>query len=207
MRGGKSMRSGGGKGKGSGRGGGGRGAGYGPGASSGSESGKGVSAETLTWLDPTKLVFHWDGRPGPIRLTIEGDRSVLGVHACQAFPLSSPNQLVQLFAGGLQGDVGIIENLGALAISGRAAIDECLRRDRMLPEVSLIVSAEERRHIVHWVVATDRGRTHFEMDKVYENVRRQPAGDVVLTDIVGNRYHVYPSDLDAPSLEILERYS
>ncbi len=40
-----------------------------------------VLGDTLTWLDPKKLSFHWDGGPGPIRLTIEEDRSVLRVHA------------------------------------------------------------------------------------------------------------------------------
>lgn len=166
-----------------------------------------MAAETLTWLDPKSLTFHWDGRPGPIRLTIEGDRSVLDVHVAGAFPLTDPNQLVQLFAGGHDDAVGMIENLGALALSDRAAIEECLRRDRILPEISRILSAEERRHIVHWVVETDRGLTSFDMDKVYENVRRQPAGDVVLTDIVRNRYHIYPEALDGASREILALYS
>ena len=69
------------------------------------------------------------------------------------------------------------------------------------------MGSEELRHIVLWVLETDRGTTSFDMDKVYENVRRQPAGDVVLTDVVGNRYHVYPETLDEASREILERYS
>jgi uncharacterized protein DUF1854 len=204
MRGGKRMRSGGGRGRGSGRG---RRVGYGSDGESGSGAGPDVSAETLTWLDPGTLTFHWDGRPGPIRLTIEGDRSVLDVHAAAAFPLTDPHQLVQLFAWGRDGMIGMLEDPGGLAISDRAAIQECLRRDRLLPEILRIQSAEEGRHIVHWVVETDRGFTAFDMDKVYENVRRQPAGDVVLTDIVGNRYHVYPDAMDRASREILELYS
>ena len=164
-------------------------------------------AETLTWLDPAKLTFHWDGGPGPIRATIDGDRSVLRVHAARAFPLSDPDQLVQLFAGGRDSPIGIVEKLSALAPSDRAALEECLRRDRILPEVRRIVAIDERRHIVHWVVETDRGVTSFDMDKVYENVRRQPSGDVVLTDIVRNRYHVYIEALDGASREMLERYS
>ncbi len=163
--------------------------------------------ETLTWLDPKKLSFHWEGGRGPIRLTVEEDRSVLRVHALRAFPLSHPDQMVHLFAGGKDGAVGMLEDIGALAASDRRALEECLRRDRILPEVKRIHSAEERRHLVFWTLETDRGMTSFDMDKVYENVRRQPAGDVVLTDVVGNRYHVYPEALDAASREILERYS
>ncbi len=162
---------------------------------------------TITWLDPKKLSFHWDGGSGPIRLTVEEDRSVLRVHALRAFPLSHPDQIVELFAGGEDGVIGVLEDVGALATSDRRAMEECLRRDRILPEVKRILSVEERRHIVLWVLETDRGMTSFDMDKVYENVRRQPAGDVVLTDVVGNRYHVYPDALDAASREILERYS
>ncbi len=173
----------------------------------GIEAGSESTDETLTWLDPKKLSFHWDGGPGPIRLTVESDRSVLRVHALWAFPLSYPDQMVHLFAGGKDGVIGMLEDVGALAASDRRALDECLRRDRILPEVKRILSVEERRHMVFWVVETDRGVTSFDMDKVYENVRRQPAGDVVLTDVVGNRYHVYPEALDAASREILERYS
>ena len=164
-------------------------------------------AETLTWLDPAKLTFHWDGGSGPVRATIEGDRSVLRVHAAQAFPLSGPDQLVQVSAGGPDGAIGMVEQLSALKPSDRAALEECLRRDRILPEVQRIVAVDEGRHLVHWVVETDRGVTSFDMDKVYENVRRQPTGDVVLTDVVRNRYHVYAEALDAASREILERYS
>ena len=174
------------------------------GIETGSES---TDAETITWLDPKKLSFHWDGGPGPIRLTVEEDRSVLRVHALRAFPLSYPDQMVQLFAGGEDSVIGTLEDVGALAASDRRALEECLRRDRILPEVKRILHIEERRHIVIWVVETDRGMTSFDMDKVYENVRRQPAGDVVLTDVTGNRYHVYPEALDVASREILERYS
>ncbi len=163
--------------------------------------------ETLTWLDPKKLSFHWDGGPGPIRLTVEEDRSVLRVHASQAFPLSFPDRLVELFADRKDGVIGMLEEVGALAAADRRALEECLRRDRILPEVKRILSIEERRHIVLWVVETDRGVTSFDMDKVYENVRRQPAGDVVLTDVVRNRYHVYPEALDEASREMLARYS
>ena len=94
-----------------------------------------------------------------------------------------------------------------MAAADRRALEKCLRRDRILPEVKRILSIEERRHIVLWVVETDRGVTSFDMDKVYENVRRQPAGDVVLTDVVRNRYHVYPEALDEASREMLARYS
>ena len=164
-------------------------------------------AETLDWLDPGTLSFNWDGGPGPIRLTIEGDRCVLRIHALRAFPLSHPTQLVQLFTSGKDGVIGMLEEVEALAASDRRALEECLRRDRILPEVKRIVSTEELRHLVHWVVETDRGVTSFDMDKVYENVRRQPAGEVVLTDVVENRYLVYPEALDAASRELLERYS
>ncbi len=162
---------------------------------------------TVAWLDPKKLSFHWDGGPGPIRLTVEDDRSVLRIHALRAFPLSHPERIVELFAGGEDGVIGMLEDIGALAAPDRLAMEECLRRDRILPEVKRILSVAERRHIVLWVVETDRGVTSFDMDKVYENVRRQPAGDVVLTDVVRNRYHVYPEALDEASREMLSRYS
>lgn len=165
------------------------------------------STEVLDWLDPMTLSFAWDGGPGPIRLTVAGDRSVLRLHAARAFPLSHPDQLVQLSDGGKDGVVGMLEDIGRLSTADRAALEECLRRDRILPEVKRILSVEERRHLVAWVVETDRGVTSFDMDKVYENVRRQPAGDVVLTDVVKNRYHVDPDILDPASREKLERYS
>ena len=165
------------------------------------------AAETLSWLDSKKLSFHWEGGAGPVRLTVEGDRSVLSLHASQAFPLTHPSQLVHLFAGGKDGAIGMLEDVASLADSDRRALEECLRRDRILPEVTRVVEVEELRHMVRWIIETDRGVTRFDMDKVYENVRRQPAGDVVLTDVVGNRYHVYPDELDSASREMIERYS
>jgi len=165
------------------------------------------SAESLSWLDPKKLSFHWEGGPAPIRLTVEGDRSVLWLHASLAFPLTHPDRLVQLSAAAKGGVIGMLENVRALTSSDRKALEECLRRGRMLPEVKRIEGVEERRHMVRWTVETDRGITSFDMDKVYENVRRQPGGDVVLTDVVGNRYHVYPGEIDSVSREIVERYS
>ena len=177
------------------------------GAGEGTGSDEKNPAETLRWLEPTKLSFHWEGGLGPIRLTVQDDRSALNVHAARAFPLSHPDQLVQLFDGEKDGLVGMLEDVGGLAASDRRALEECLRRDRILPEVTRIVSIEEHRHLVLWVVETDRGVTSFDMDQVYKNVRRQPAGDVVLTDVAKNRYHLYPEALDAASREMLERYS
>lgn len=167
-----------------------------------------VTADTLTWLEPERLAFYWGGGPGPIRLTLSEDRTVMSVHAAHAFPLSSPDRLVQLFAApGGKHAVGMVDDLSALSASDRRALDECLRRDRILPEVVRILRADERGHIVTWVVETDRGSATFEMDRVYKNVRRQPAGDVVLRDAVGNRYHVDLRVLDDASRGILGRYT
>ena len=177
------------------------------GAGKGSGQDQEIAAETLRWLEPKKLSFHWEGGHGPIRLTVQDDRSALSVHAARAFPLSHPDQLVQLFDGEKDGLVGMLEDVGGLAASDRRALEECLRRDRILPEVTRIVSIEEHRHLVLWVVETDRGVTSFDMDQVYKNVRRQPAGDVVLTDVAKNRYHLYPEALDGASQEMLARYS
>ncbi len=166
--------------------------------------------ESLTWLEPETLTFRWSGGSGPIHVTIGEECTVLRAHAVWAFPRSAPDGFVQLYASGPGGrgePVGMIEDPQRLKAADRAALAECLRRSHVVPRVTRIVSLEEHRHLVHWVVETDRGPTSFDMDQVYDNVKPLPNGDVVLIDVVKNRYEVDPRALDSASRALLARFS
>jgi len=165
-----------------------------------------VEADRLEWLAPERLSFRWGGGPGPIHLTIAGDRTLLRVEAVAAFPRAAPGRFVELSAGGEP--AGVLRDAAALGPDDRAALAELLRRGRPVPRVTRIVAVEERGHLVRWELETDRGPCALDMDRPYAQVRRLEGGGVVLKDLGGDRYEV-PDEaaLDARSRDLLGRFA
>lgn len=167
-----------------------------------------VKPEELVWLDDRELFAHWDGGPGYVHLTIGDEKTALRISALHGFPQSDPTHYIQIYAGkpdGTRGDmVGMLKELHRAKGKALEAIQECLRRAYVVPRIRRIVSVADQRHLIHWVIETDRGLCEFDMNDMYKNIRVRPGGRVVLSDIFENRYEILNLDeLDAASKALL----
>jgi hypothetical protein len=100
--------------------------------------------------------------------------------------------------------VGMLRNLNSASGEALTAIKECLRRAYVVPRIKRILSIADQRHLIHWVIETDRGVCEFDMNDMYKNIRIRSGGRIVLTDIFENRYEILNlADLDAPSKALI----
>jgi hypothetical protein len=178
-----------------------------------------VAVDDLRWLDADALAFQWTGGTAPIYLTLANDRSYLWVYALDLYPSTAPGTFVEFFGSGVDGrrstSIGILRGLSELTRPNREAVEECLRRSYIVPTITRVLdirpapSAPGRRvpAAVRVRAETSRGPCTFELDNVYDQLKRLPGGRVVMTDVTRNRYEVPDiTRLDGASRRWLDRY-
>lgn len=160
-----------------------------------------VEAAQLVFLEPKKLRFFRHG--DSLRLTVEGDRTLLKVNVLRAFPLSSPKRFLSIRDGNNK-EIGMVADPEALDDESRNLIERDLQRRYLVPWVKRIVSTKERFGTVDWEMETDRGLCKLTTRNLRENVQRPAPGRIIITDVDGNRFDIRDVDaLDPESQRML----
>lgn len=163
-----------------------------------------AQAARINFLDPRKLKFSRAGVC--LRLTVEGERSVIRAVVYRVFPLTHPDRYLSI-RDGAGAEVGLVRSLAELDADGRKLVEEDLDRRYFLPVIRKIASVIERFGTVEWQVDTDRGRYRFTTRDLRENVLRLGAGRYILHDVDDNRYEITDTGrLDRASLARLLRH-
>ena len=163
-----------------------------------------AEASQIRFLDPARVRFWTHG--ATVRLTVEGEFSVLKVSVLRAFPLSVPDGLFSVRDGGGK-EVGILTRLDGLDPESRRVVAHDIERRYILFRVRRIVKVVERFGTVEWEVETDRGKTRFTTRDLRENLIRIGVQRFILTDVENNRYEVEDIQaLDAQSQASLLLY-
>ena len=142
----------------------------------------------LRYLDPSHLQFAMRG--DVLRLTVDGDRSYLKVHAVRAFPLSNIHEYIG-FIDAISGhEIGMLRNLKALDAQARQLVENALESRYFIPKISKIRSAKKEFGTVYWDVDTDRGKRQFVMRGIRDSIREIDPGRYLVNDVDGNRFEV-----------------
>jgi len=155
-------------------------------------------------LDPARLRLFQDGS-GRLRLTIEGDRTVLDAKVVRAFPLSDPDHYIA-FLDGKDRVIGTVADPAELDATSRQAADDDLARRYFTPVVRSIRSMKQEFGAVYCEVDTDHGTRQFVAKGFRDAVENLGGGQLLMADVDGNRYRVIDwRRLDARSRRFLER--
>jgi hypothetical protein len=166
-------------------------------------SGEPYSTE-LRRLDPRRLRFFRHG--AILRLTVEGEFSVLKVSVVRAFPLRHPNCFYSVLDGGNR-DVGVIADPSALDPDSRRLVEEALRRRYHLPRIRRVLNIRERFGTEEWHVETDRGECFLTTRNLHDNTAQPDADRLLITDVDGNRFEIPSlSAVDPVSRRFLDRH-
>ena len=158
----------------------------------------------LRFLDPAKVVLFRAG--DALRVTVEGDRSLLRVIPMRAFPISLRDRYISLRDED-GNELGMIREPDELDVESRKLLVEALSWRYFTPTIREIVSLKEKLGIVEWEVVTDRGSKRFLSRSLLESLKETDAG-LMVTDVENNRYEIRRDvELDARSDGILERAS
>ncbi|MEI6807968.1 MAG: DUF1854 domain-containing protein [bacterium] len=163
-----------------------------------------AEAARIKYLDPLKLKFR---RAGIIlRMTIEGERTVLKVAVSRVFPLTHPERYLSI-RDGSGAEVGILKSLEQLADNDRKLVEEDLDRRYFMPAIERITGVIERFGTVEWQVDTDRGKYRLTTRDMRDNVLRLGGGRYIIQDVDDNRYEIADAArLDRTSLARLLRH-
>lgn len=160
------------------------------------------SAGEVRILDPKKVTL-FRAESGVPRMTLEGELSCLYLRVMCAFPLSKSNKFISL-RDGLNYEIGLIEDLADLDRNSRKIAKEEIKRRYFLPEITAITSLDGHFGTYDWEVETDHGPREFLMRGRSESVIQMNPHRVLITDVLGNRYHVADwTQLDPRSIDLI----
>lgn len=158
----------------------------------------------IRYLKSGELRFFKAG--ATLRMTLEGDRSLLQASVVRIFPLTKPGAFFSVRDGSGK-ETGVLESLEGLDPASAACVREELERRYMVSRLKKVNRARERFGIVEWDVETDRGACRFSTRDMRDNVIRLPGHQYVIVDVEGNRFEVTRlTDLDVRSQACLLRF-
>lgn len=155
-------------------------------------------------IDPGRLRVFEDGS-GRLRLTVRGERCYVDVKVAHAFPFSVPDRYVG-FLDSKDKLIATVPDLADLDAESRQAVQAHLRDRYFAPTIRRVLDAREEYGAVYCEVDTNHGPREFVARGIRDSLRRLANGQMLLTDVDGNRYRV-PSweKLDEQSRRLLER--
>lgn len=104
-----------------------------------------------------------------------------------AFPLSSPNRMVQLRDEEGR-EIGILDDIRDLDKDSRRILQERLDRSYFMPRILDVEGMELDLGVETWKVVTDKGPRTFMVRNPRANVRKMGRQRLIIKDVDGNRY-------------------
>ena len=158
------------------------------------------------FLDPGRVRLLRDAS-GRVRLIIGGDRCYLDVKVVRVFPLSEPDRYIGLLdAKDKDRVIGLVVEPDQLEPDSRRVAADALGRHYFLPVIREVLSMREEFGAVYFDVQTDRGRRQFIAKGVRDATVELGEGELLISDVDGNRYRVADwRKLDPRSQHLLVR--
>ncbi len=155
---------------------------------------------------PAERVRLIDDGSGWLRMTLEGDRTYLGVKVVRAFPHSQPDRYLG-FLDALDDDkvIGLVADPSRLDAEMRRLAELSAADHYFIPTITRVLSMNEEFGAFYFNVETDRGQRQFVAKGVRDGIEELPDGGLLIPDVEGNRYRIRAlDDLDARSQDLLE---
>lgn len=158
------------------------------------------TAPALRYLDPAQ-VRAFRTEDGRVRVTIEGERSVIAPRFLRAFPLNDPERYISIREQEPNGkEIGLLRNWQRMDREQRDIVQAELDRRYLYAIIQGIVTVQNLFGVVICELQTDRGMRQVTFRDMRDNVIYLGESRVLLTDAEGNRY-------DIPDLGALDRRS
>ncbi len=128
------------------------------------------------------------------------------VHLRRAFPTEEPLRYISV-ADKEEKEIGMIMDVSTFPKAQRQILQAELAHRYFMPKILSVDNLTDRFGHTIFSVKTDIGPLQFTVRDVYRNLFRLPTGNVILTDVDGNRYEIpNPAALDKKSYKRIELY-
>ncbi len=161
----------------------------------------------VPWLNPHTICAQWDAEAARLSVQIGDSPTVHDVEVRLAFPLSRPDQFLELTNA--KGELlGMLAALGDLEAETERALRAALVSRYMVPRITRIVEVAERSpFVLQWRVETNRGERVFRTESPREAIHYLGSHRLRITDLAGVQYDIPDvSTLDSESRTILGRF-
>ncbi len=105
-------------------------------------------------------------------------------------------------------EVAILRDLGTLDKESFSVLTASLREYYIIPEITAVISIEEKGGSDRWTVMTDRGECVFQIKSRITDVKSTDDGRILFRDSSDNRYEIRDwRKLDKHSRHLLNAYT
>lgn len=141
-----------------------------------------------------------------VRLECADGNIIEDLEPRKLFPMTDPDRYVSLLDS-KENEVALIRELSEISSDSRKALEECFFDYYMIPEISAIISVEDKFGVLKWDVATDRGNIKFTIRNRHSDIKLINGMHLVIRDSDDNRYQMRNiSQLDKASLRKIFSY-
>ena len=122
------------------------------------------------------------------------------------FPMTDTDHYISLLDS-KENEIALIKDLSEIDPASKKALEDCFFDYYMIPEISAIISVEDKFGVLKWDVATDRGNIKFTIRNRHSDIKLINGMHLVIRDSDDNRYQLRNiSQLDKASLRKIFSY-
>ena len=141
-----------------------------------------------------------------VALTLKDGTVIKDLEPRKLFPVTNPNMYITLLDHE-EKEVAFVRDLEELDEASAAALKECFAEYYRIPQITKLISSDERFGALTWRVETDRGIVSFRIRNRHSDIKCLDGKRILVRDTNDNRYEIPDyTVMDAHSRHILFSY-
>ncbi len=165
-----------------------------------------IEAAGIMYLTPDNCTFQKNGDFLSMTKKADSDALYSRVNLHRMFPYDKPYSFISVLNSESE-ELGIIINIEDFPEDVTTMIISELDRKYYVCKLLSIISVKDRFGFSYWKTKGEHGEVTFTIKDAHSSIRLDGLGDIVITDIDGNRYSLPGlKKLDKKSRKLVELY-
>ncbi|MBO5355329.1 MAG: DUF1854 domain-containing protein [Clostridia bacterium] len=141
-----------------------------------------------------------------VTLTLKDGTVIRDLEPRKLFPITNSNMYITLLDSE-EKEVAFVRDLEELDADSAAALKECFKEYYRIPQITKLISSDEKFGALTWRVETDRGTVSFRIRNRHSDIKCMNGNRILVRDTNDNRYEIPDyTAMDAHSRHILFSY-
>jgi hypothetical protein len=141
-----------------------------------------------------------------VTLTLKDGTVIQDLEPRKLFPVTNPDMYITLLDND-EKEVAFVRDLEELDAASAAVLKECFADYYRIPQITKLLSSNEKFGSLTWHVETDRGTVSFRIRNRHSDIKCMNGKRILVRDTNDNRYEIPDyTAMDAHSKHILFSY-
>jgi len=124
-----------------------------------------------------------------VALTLKDGTVIKDLEPRKLFPITNPNMYITLLDHE-EKEVAFVRDLEELDPASAEALCECFKEYYRIPQITKLISSDERFGALTWKVETDRGIVSFRIRNRHSDIKCLDGKRILVRDTNDNRYEI-----------------